>query len=243
MSQAPNPFGAPQSFPLEYGREGNAVSVAQFFNGVYAWMAAGLAVTAAVGWWVSSQMAILRMISGPAILVLFVLEFALVMIISGATRRIGPTAATALFILYSALNGVTLSFIFLIYAHAVIASAFIVTAGMFGAMSLYGFVTRRDLTAFGAFLFMGLVGLIIASVVSIFWHPTILTVLINYIGVFIFVGLTAYHTQRLKYIALQTQNDAMLSARFSIIGALTLYLNFLNLFLLLLRIFSGNDRR
>jgi len=146
-----------------------------------------------------------------------------------------------LFLVYAALNGVTLSGIVLYYAHAAIASAFVVTAGMFAAMSLYGFVTRRDLTAWGSLLFMGLIGLILASVVSLFWHNTLLQVAINYLGVLIFVGLTAYDTQRLKVIALQTAGAPQLAARLAVSGALSLYLDFLNLFLFVLELM--NDRR
>ena len=143
--------------------------------------------------------------------------------------------------MYAALNGLTLSVIFMVYAHATLASAFVVTAGMFGAMSLYGMFTRRDLTGLGSYLFMALIGLILASFINVFLHAAMLTAIINYVGVFIFVGLTAYDTQKLKEIAIQTSGNAALAARLSINGALALYLDFLNLFLLLLRIMG--DRR
>jgi len=199
---------------LDYGQDVDAGVVARFFNAVYAWMAAGLGLTAAVAWWVSTQPELMRNIfRGPVIIVLVIAQLALVWMVAGSINRIGPTAATALFLLYAALNGVTLSVILLFYAHALIATAFLVTAAMFGATSLYGFVTKRDLTSLGAYLFMGLVGIILASVVSIFWHPTWMTVVINYLGVAVFVGLAAYDTQRLKIIALQTQNDPALAAR------------------------------
>jgi FtsH-binding integral membrane protein len=242
MSSFPNPFQS-QPAPLDYGRDVSAGVIARFFNSVYAWMAAGLAVTAAVAWWVSTQPQVMMRFGMGTIMLLFVAQLVLVFTISAAIHRIGPALATVLFMLYAALNGLTLSVIFLVYAHALIASAFIVCAGTFAATSFYGFVTRRNLTSIGSYLFMGLIGLIIASVVSIFWHPTILTVLINYLGVIIFVGLTAYDTQRLKMIALQTQNDPTMAARLSINGALALYLDFLNLFLFILSIMGGNDRR
>jgi FtsH-binding integral membrane protein len=242
MSMFPNSFGRPA--PLDYGREIEAGAVARFFNSVYAWMACGLAVTAAVAWYVSMQPDLMRGIfSSGMLIVLFIAQIALVFIVSAAVNKIGPGVATVLFLIYAALNGLTLSGLLLVYAHALIASAFLVTAGMFGAMSVYGFVTKRDLTSLGAFLFMGLIGIIIASVVSMFWHPTILTVLINYIGAFIFIGLTAYDTQRLKAMAMQTQSDGRMAARLSVTGALMLYLDFLNLFLFILRIMSGNDNR
>jgi len=243
MARYPNSFGTPGSFPAEYGREMDAGVLARFFNAVYAWMAAGLGVTALVAWWASTQPNVQAMLRGPIALVLFIAMFVLVGVISVAIRRINASVATVLFILYAGVMGLLLSSIFLAYAHATIFSAFAVTGGMFGAMSLYGFVTRRDLTGFGRFLFMGLIGLIIAMVVSIFWHPTMLTVLINFIGVFIFVGLTAYDTQRLKAVAYQTANDPAMAARMSINGALMLYLDFLNLFLFVLSILGGNDRR
>jgi hypothetical protein len=242
MSMFPNSYRRPAD--LEYGQSAEAGVLARFFNSVYAWMAAGLAVTAAVALFVSGQPELMRqMLGGPTIIILIIAQLALVFAISAAIQRIGPTAATIMFILYAALNGLTLSVIFLVYAHALIASAFIITAAMFGAMSLYGFVTQRDLTSLGSFLFMGLIGIIIASVVSIFWHPTILVVLINYLGVAIFLGLTAYDTQKLKMMAYQTANNAQLAARLSISGALMLYLDFLNLFLFILSIMGNNDRQ
>lgn len=242
MAQFPNPYQPAQ--PLDYGRQLDAGVIARFFNSVYAWMAAGLAVTAAVAWWVSTQPAFIAQIfHGPILFILIIAQLGLVWAVAGAVNRINATAATVLFMLYSALNGLTLSVILLVYTQAVIASAFVVTAGTFAAMSVYGFVTRRDLTALGSLLFMALIGLILASVVSIFWHPTWLTVAINYVGVLIFVGLTAYDTQRLKHIALQTQNDPALAARMSIVGALKLYLDFLNLFLFIVSILGGGNRR
>jgi len=244
MARFPNPnsFGFPQAQPMQYESRADTVSVAQFFNAVYAWMAAGLGLTAVVAWWVSTRPDIMMQVfRGPVLIGLIIAELALVFTISAAVRKINAAAATALFMLYSALNGLTLSAIFIVYAHATLASAFLITAGMFGAMSVYGYVTKRDLTAMGSLLFMALVGLIIASVVSIFWRNSMLTTIINYAGVLIFVGLTAYDTQKLKQIAIATAGDAAMSARLSINGALQLYLDFLNLFLFLLRILG--DRR
>jgi FtsH-binding integral membrane protein len=242
MSQYPL-YGRAPGVPLDDQQRTDAGALARFFNAVYAWMAAGLGLTALVAMWVSSRPDVLRYVFSTGIwVVLLVAQLALVWTVSAAVRRISATTATVLFLLYAALNGLTLSVIFLAYAHAAIASAFIVTAGMFAAMSLYGFVTKRDLTSMGAFLFMGLIGIILASVVSLFWHNTMLTVLINYIGVFIFLGLTAYDTQKLKEMALATQGNAALAARLSISGALALYLDFLNLFLFLLRILGDRNR-
>lgn len=242
MARFPSPFQPSQPYGLDYERQLDAGVVARFFNTVYAWMAAGLALTAVVAWWVSTRPELLMQISS-LVWVFLIAELVLVVAVAGAVNRISATTATVLFMIYAALNGLTLAGIFLVYAHATIASAFVVAAGTFAATSFYGFVTRTDLTRFGSFLFMGLIGIVIASIVSLFWHPTILTVLINYLGVFLFVGLTAYDTQRLKYIALQTQNNAALASRLAISGALALYLDFLNLFLFILSIFGGNDRR
>jgi FtsH-binding integral membrane protein len=174
---------------------------------------------------------------------LFVVQLVLVFVISAAINKINANVATGLFLLYAALNGVTLSIIFAVYASATIGGAFLITAGTFAAMSVYGFTTGRDLTRLGSLCFMGLIGIILASVVSMFVHSSMLNVAINYIGVLVFVGLTAYDTQRLKSVATQTQNDAAMAARLSINGALMLYLDFLNLFLMILSLMSGNDRR
>jgi len=237
----PNPFQP--AVPLDYRNDVDAGVIARFFNSVYAWMAAGLAVTATVAWFVSTQPQMQTILKGPGIFIIFIAQLALVWVVSGAINRIGATAATALFLLYAALNGVIFSILLQVYAGALIATAFVITGGMFAVTSLYGFVTKRDLTSLGAYLFMGLIGIIIASVVSIFYHPTWLTVAINYAGVFIFIGLTAWDTQRLKMIALQTQNNPALAARLSISGALALYLDFLNLFLFILSILSNGERR
>jgi uncharacterized protein len=175
------------------------------------------------------------------LIILFIVEIGLVITISRAINKLNATAATALFLLYSAINGLTLSAIFLVYAHATLAGAFIVTAGTFGAVSLYGHVTKADLTKLGTFLFMALIGLIIASVVNMFLANTALDWIITYAGVLIFVGLTAYDTQKLKIIAIQTEDNPALAARLSVNGALSLYLDFINLFLYILRI-MGNRK-
>jgi hypothetical protein len=219
-----------------------ARAIATFFNAVYAWMCAGLALTGAVAFWVSSQPELMaHVIHGPLFIICIVAELALVFTVAAAVRRISAGVATALFMLYAALNGLTLSVVFLAYTHAVLSGAFIITAGMFGAMSLYGHVTRRDLTGLGSLLFMGLIGVVLASVVSIFWHNSMLSTIINYVGVFVFVGLTAYDTQKLRQYAVATQGNAAAAARLSVNGALMLYLDFINLFLFLVRILS--DRR
>ena len=236
----PRPFGPASRYGVADHAGADAGAISRFFNAVYAWMAAGLALTAVVAWFVSSRPDLMAQVfRGPVLIGLFIAQLVLVWTISAATERLSATAATGLFMLYSALNGLTLSGLVLLYAHATIASAFVITAGMFGAMSVFGFVTKRDLSGMGSLLFMALIGLIIASVVSMFWRNDMLTTIINYAGVLIFVGLTAYDTQMLKHIAAATANDPARAARYSVNGALKLYLDFLNLFLFLLRILGG----
>ncbi len=239
MSSYPNPFQ--QARPLDYGREGAGV-VARFMNVVYAWMCAGLAITAVVAWWVSQQPGLIKSIYTSGLYwVLFIGELGLVWVISAAVRRISAGAATALFVLYAGLNGLTLSFIFLAFAQAQIFSAFAVTAGVFGIMSVIGFVTKRDLTRMGSYLLMALIGVVIASVVNMFMHSSGLQLIIMYVAVLVFVGLTAYDTQKLKQLAYSTQGDQSLANRMAIVGSLILYLDFINLFLLILQLMD--DRR
>jgi FtsH-binding integral membrane protein len=244
MSRYNNQFGPARDYPANFsGEQTGSAAITSFLNAVYAWMAAGLGVTALVAWWVSTRPDLMQEIfRGPVILILIIAELALVFTVSAAINRISATTATVLFLVYAALNGLTLSALLLIYAHAVLASAFIVTAGTFGVTSLYGYLTQRDLTRLGSLMFMGLIGLVLASVVSFFWHNTMLQVAINYIGVVVFVGLTAYDTQKLKAIAMQTAGDAAMAARLSVSGALMLYLDFLNLFLFILRIMGDRQR-
>ncbi len=240
MSQYPTPFGAPRD--LDFQSNVGSATVSRFFNAVYSWMAAGLALTAVVAWWVSTQPQLMHTIfRGPTMIVLFIAEIGLVITVSRAINKIGTGAATALFMLYAALNGLTLSALFIVYANASLAATFIVTAGTFGACSVFGYVTKKDLTSLGGFLFMALIGLVIASVVNMFFASSALYWLITYAGVFIFIGLTAYDTQKLKMIAVQTENSPTMAARLSVVGALVLYLDFINLFLFILRL-MGNRR-
>ena len=242
MSRFPNPQNVSRPYEVDYSSVGDRSAVASFFNNVYAWMSAGLALTAVVAWYVASNVSVFQWLYGTGIWIgLFILQLVLVFTISAATNRLSPTAATALFLLYAAINGLTLSVIFLAYTLSSIAGTFFATAGTFGAVSVYGFVTKRDLTRLGSLLFMALIGFLIASVINIFWANSTLYWIITYAGVAIFVGLTAYDTQRLREIAIATANDPRMAARYAINGALTLYLDFINLFLLLLRILG--DRR
>ncbi|MBJ6750254.1 Bax inhibitor-1/YccA family protein [Geomonas anaerohicana] len=205
-------------------------------RGVYGWMSGGLLLTALVSVITASSPALLQAILGNRILFYALLfgELGLVVAISGAINRISAATASMLFLLYAALNGLTMSTIFVVYTHSSIASTFLVSAGMFGAMSLYGYLTRSDLSSWGSFLFMGLVGVVIASLVNIFLHSSMLNWVLSLCGIIVFTGLTAYDTQRIK----QMGNTG---GKGAILGALTLYLDFINMFLLLLR-FLG-DRR
>jgi FtsH-binding integral membrane protein len=206
---------------------------------VYAWMGAGLAITAFMALITLSSPVILNAITGNRLVFygLMIGELALVFTLSGAINRLSATAATLLFIAYSALNGVTLSTMALVYTANSIASTFVITAGMFGAMSIYGYMTKRDLTSWGSFLFMGLIGVVIALVINIFIGSSAVSWLISGIGVIVFTGLTAYDTWKIKELAAQGTEGR----KPAILAALTLYLDFINLFLMLLR-FTGNRR-
>jgi len=238
MSRYPRPYSQPQT--LDYGT--SAGVVARFMNNVYAWMAAGLALTAVVAWWMSTQTQYLSTIfNRGTLIVLFLVEIGLVMAISYAVNKISAGVATALFLLYAAINGLVFSAIFLAYRLGDIGITFGITAGMFGGMSLIGFVTKKDLTSIGGLCMMGLLGIIIASVVNWFMQSSMLYWVITYVGVAVFLGLTAYDTQKLKEIAYATEGDPRMANRLAISGALTLYLDFINLFLFLLRLTGGRN--
>ncbi|RII29307.1 MAG: hypothetical protein CXR30_12435 [Geobacter sp.] len=228
-------------FNTVYPRTSDQVIVKQnaLIRQVYAWMGAGLAITALMALFTLSTPVVINAIAGNRILFfgLMIGELALVFTLSGAINRMSAAVATLLFVAYSALNGVTLSILALVYTANSIASTFVITAGMFGAMSIYGYMTRRDLTSLGSFLFMGLIGVVIASVVNIFVGSSAVSWIISGIGVIVFTGLTAYDTWKIKAMAAQ----GIEGKKPAILGALTLYLDFINLFLMLLR-FTG-DRR
>ncbi|CAM3500828.1 hypothetical protein BS639_12015 [Rouxiella silvae] len=211
---------------------------------VYGWMTCGLLLTAFVAWYASRSPQILGFIFSSQITFfgLIILQLALVFVISGMVNRLSGTVATGLFMLYSALTGLTISSIFIVYTGSSIAATFLVAGGMFGAMSVFGYTTKRDLSRMGSLLFMALIGIVLASVVNIWLKSSALMWAVTYIGVVVFVGLTAYDTQKLKNMGEQLSvNDKDNFRKYSIVGALTLYLDFINLFLMLLRIF-GNRR-
>lgn len=218
------------------------VLVNSFVRSVYNWMAVGLGLTGFVAYYVANSPGIMGvLVQNPLLLiVLIVAELGLVFAISGAINRISAGTATGLFVLYAGLNGVVLSFIFLAYTQTSIVSTFFVCAGTFVGCSIYGWTTKRDLTSFGGFLMMGLIGIIIASLVNLFIRSSGMSLIISYIGVFVFVGLTAWDTQKLKNMALAQPADleAGVVRKGAILGALSLYLDFINLFLMLLRIFG-----
>lgn len=222
---------------------GSLSAASIYMRHVYQWMTAGLAITGAVAYGVANTPAILNAIFSSSIIMilLVVAQFALVIALSAAIHKLSASAATGLFVLYSALTGATLSSIFLVYTSTSIATAFLVTAGTFAAMSIYGTVTKRDLTGFGNFLFMGLIGIIIAMVVNMFMHNSTMSLVISCLGVLIFTGLTAYDTQKLRnFGAAAPLEDGTAIRRGAILGALTLYLDFLNIFLMLLQLFGVN---
>ena len=216
---------------------------ADFVRKVYNWMGLGLATTAIASLWTASSPMMLNIIFGSPMvfIVLIIAEVGLVIALSAAINRIQASTAIFLFFVYSALNGLTLASLLLVYTKTSVASTFFVTAGTFGAMSIYGHTTKRDLTSFGGFLTMGLIGIIIASLVNIFFRSSGLSWIITYLGVFIFVGLTAYDAQTIKEMAAGGFNDSETEGKAAVLGALRLYLDFINLFILLLRIFG--DRR
>jgi len=220
-----------------------SLAIPAFLARVYAWMAAGLMTTALTAFLTLSNKALFNAVFGNR-LVFFGLLFAelgLVVWLSGLVGKISSVTASAVFLFYSALNGVTMASIFLIYTSSSIASTFAVAGGTFATMSVYGLVTKRSLDGVGSFAFMGLIGVIIASVVNLFLRSDMLGFVLSCAGVIVFVALTAYDTRRLKMMAATVDGGSEEGRRGAISGALALYLDFINLFLMMLRLF-GNRR-
>ncbi|WP_312582671.1 Bax inhibitor-1/YccA family protein [Atlantibacter hermannii] len=233
-------FERPEQTIVQQTRSGLQTYMAQ----VYGWMTCGLLLTAFIAWYAANTPAVMMFVFQSQITFfgLIIAQLALVFILSGLVHKMSGALATTLFMLYSALTGLTMASIFLVYTSSSIASTFVVAGGMFGVMSLYGYTTKRDLSGFGNMLFMALIGIIIASLVNFWLKSEALMWVVTYIGVIVFVGLTAYDTQKLKNIGQQIDVSHRENLRkYSILGALTLYLDFINLFLMLLRIF-GNRR-
>jgi hypothetical protein len=216
-------------------------SISVFLTKVYNWMALALLVTGLVAYFTADSEMMIKAIFGNKILFfgLIIGEIALVGYISARIHKISAYTATLLFLAYSILNGLTLAFIFMAYTSESIGSTFIITAGTFGAMSLYGYATKTDLSKIGNIAFMALIGIIIASVVNMFLQSSTMMWIITYVGVLIFVALIAYDTQKLKRIAIQGFENEEDMSKGAVLGALTLYLDFINLFLFLLRIFGN----
>lgn len=230
----------PRSESIVQARSGLQTYMAQ----VYGWMTVGLLLTAFIAWYAANSSAFMELLYTNRIFFfgLVIAQLAVVFVLSGLVNRLSAGVMTTLFMLYSVLTGLTLSSIFIIYTASSIASTFVVTGGMFGVMSLWGYTTKRDLSGWGNMLFMALIGIILASLVNFWLKSEALMWAVTYIGVVVFVGLTAYDTQKLKNIGEQIDvRDSSNLRKYSILGALTLYLDFINLFLMLLRIF-GNRR-
>lgn len=229
------------------------VQVNSFVRSVYLWMTLGLAITGITAYMFANTPSLLGLLfratpeggASPSMMfyVIMFSPLALVLLLSARIQKMQATTATFLFILYAALMGASLSLIFLIYSGSSIAQVFFICSGTFLACSIYGWTTTKDLTSVGSFMMMGLIGIIVASIVNIFLNSPMVHMVISYIGVLVFVGLTAYDTQKLKSMALAqpADLDAATLRKGTILGALTLYLDFINLFLFLLRIFGNRE--
>ncbi len=239
-----------QSVP--YAGSQTQVQVNSFIRSVYNWMAIALALTGFTAYYVANSPQILSLFFNvvgnrlqPSMLFWGCLigELALVFTLSARVQKMKAQTATALFILYSVLNGVTLSSIFIVYTRSSITSVFFVCSATFVATSLFGYFTKKDLTSMGQFMFMGLIGIVIASVANFFFKSSGMQMIISYVGVIVFVGLTAYDTQKLKGMALSQPADvsAGVIRKGALLGALTLYLDFINLFLMLLHILGNRE--
>ena len=223
--------------------DATAAEQQRFMVRVYNWMTAGLGITGFMAFYISNSPAMMNIIFGNPIMpiALIITQIGLVFWLATRVMQMSASKATGVFMLYAGLTGITFSAIFMAYTTASIFSTFLVTAGTFGAMSLYGYTTKKDLTSWGSFLFMGLIGIIIASLVNIFMQSSMMHMIITYAGELIFVGLTAYDTQKIKEMNILGNEGTEEDTKEAIRGALTLYLDFINLFLMLLRLMG--DRR
>lgn len=216
------------------------VRVREFIRQVYAWMFGGLALTTAAAMWVlfSKPMQALVLQNRIVFYGLLIAEFGLAMWVQVRITRMSAATAASAFLIYSLLNGLTLAVIFFIYSSGVIYQAFFTAAVMFAGMSLYGYVTKRSLTGMGSFVFMGAWGIFFGFLLNMWLRSSMLDFVLSVVGVIVFLGLTAYYTQHLKGMALATEHRE----NYAIVGALVLYIAFINLFLMLLRLFGGNRR-
>ena len=223
--------------------EGKRIAVPALIRKVYTWMALALAITGVTAYGVAISPNLINLIFGSKMVFfgLIIAELAMVMILTARLNKLSLTSATMMFIGYSVLNGVTLSSIFLVYTMSSIATTFFICAATFGVMSAYGAMTKTDLSSMGKLLFMGLIGLIIATLVNVFVGNSMLDLIISYVGVLVFVGLTAWDTQKIKMMLADADYMDESTQKLALIGALSLYLDFVNLFLYLLRIFGKRD--
>ena len=235
-----------QQASLRFG--GKTVSSSKVFSilmrNVYTWMTMALLITAFTALYLTKNLALMQTLIGGSFGFwgIIIAQFAVVILLSSRIDRMSFMTAGCLFALYSILTGVTVSSVFMVFTASSIASTFFITAGTFGAMSLLGFVTKKDLSGMGRFLMMALIGLLIASVVNIFLHSTMLMWITSYIGVVLFAGLTAYDTQKIKYMLMTHGNEVNDGTmKLALLGSLTLYLDFINLFLYLLQIMGSRD--
>ena len=232
-------YGSTNQITITQARqEASSIFLAKVFN----WMAMGLCLTGLIAYFTASSGLARAIVASPLFFILIIAELGMVFYLSARISKIQAATASGLFIGYSVLNGLTLSAVFLAYTSSSIAGTFLITAGMFGAMAIYGLATKRDLSGLGSFLFMGLVGIIIASVVNIFLQSSGLSWMISFLGVFIFTGLTAYDVQKIKNMGeegILSQGEEAIK-KGAVMGALALYLDFINLFLMLLRFFGGS---
>ena len=210
---------------------------------VYVWMTLALVITGLTSYGVATSPGILQAIYTNQILFwgLIIAEFVLVFSVSAAINKISLSVATLMFVLYSVVNGALLSYIFLIYTASSIATVFFITAGTFAVMAFIGYTTKTDLTSMGKILMMALIGLIIATVVNLFVKSSDFTLILSYVGVLIFVGLTAYDSQKIKQMLMQAPDASEAAQKVALLGALSLYLDFINLFIYLLRIFGRRE--
>jgi FtsH-binding integral membrane protein len=231
------------SYEKDYGYKSSTQIVQATMSKVYAWMTLALAVSAIAAFYTASSETLIRFIYGTrwGIWALLIAEIALVVYLSARLNKISFATGAVVFGIYSLLNGVTLSSILLAYSAGTVYTAFLSTALTFGVMSLIGYTTKKDLTSIGSFLMMALVGLIIASLVNLFLRNSMMDTIITYLGLFLFIGLTAYDTQKIKQ-AISMQGQWGIDVRkIALIGALSLYLDFINLFLNIVRLLG--DRR
>lgn len=230
----------------QYSRERELEMSAAFpalMRKVYVWMTMALVLTGLTAYYVASSPGILQAVYTNNILLwgMIIGEVALVIGLSAAINRLSLTMATLMFVLYSVLNGALFSSVFVIYTMSSIANVFFITAGTFGVMAFLGYVTKTDLTSMGKYLLMALIGIIIATIANIFFKSEGLTTVVSYIGVLVFVGLTAYDSQKIKNMLLQAPDAGETAQKYALLGALTLYLDFINLFLYLLRILGKRE--